>query len=106
MAKLSPVNPVCIQIGRQLKLARKYKKITLKRLADELGISYQQLQKYEKGLNRISAEKLWRISQILDVPIWDFFVGLEGEPEISIECLKAAQEMFRLAKGVDTKLLL
>lgn len=78
MASSQPYNPVCEQIGRQLKLARKTNRMSLAQLAGKLDFSYQQLQKYEKGVNRISADKLWKISKLLDVPIWYFFSELDG----------------------------
>ncbi len=66
-------------IEKKLKLGKKLKKIRIengikqKQLALKLGISFQQLQKYESGENRITAGRLWQISQILQVEIQSFF---------------------------------
>ncbi len=45
-------------------------------LADQIGVAFQQIQKYEKGANRISASRLWGTSRVLDVPISSFFEGI------------------------------
>jgi transcriptional regulator with XRE-family HTH domain len=50
------------------------------RLGDALGLTFQQVQKYERGANRISAGTLYRLAQILDVPISFFFDGIEEVP--------------------------
>lgn len=47
-------------------------------LGDKLGITFQQIQKYERGANRVGASRLWSVAQALDVPVGYFFVGLEG----------------------------
>lgn len=52
--------------------------ISQQNLADTLGISYQQIQKYEKGANRMTASTLYRIALALDIPILTFFAGLDG----------------------------
>lgn len=54
-------------IGRQLKMLRISKKISQKALAGMMGITYQQVQKYENGLNRISVSRLWQFCNIFDV---------------------------------------
>jgi len=62
-----------IYIGQRLRTRRKAMNIRQKALADALGISYQQLQKYENGKNRISAAKLWIIANQLGVPVSWFY---------------------------------
>ena len=51
------------------------------RLGDQLGVTFQQVQKYERGTNRVGASRLWRLSQVLDVPVGFFFDGLTNEIE-------------------------
>lgn len=68
-------------IGLQLRKLRKAKKITLEEVADELRMTYQQVQKYETGRNRISASTLLCIATHLNYPIEDFF-------QLAIEYLK------------------
>jgi transcriptional regulator with XRE-family HTH domain len=52
--------------------------ITQQQLAEQVGIKFQQIQKYETGMNRISASRLWDIAQTLEVPVAYFFEGMDG----------------------------
>lgn len=71
---------VDIQVGRRVRTARFAKGISQETLADSIGISFQQIQKYEKGMNRIGTGRLHAIAQALGVPLSYFFEGLEAEP--------------------------
>jgi transcriptional regulator with XRE-family HTH domain len=70
-------NPVDAHVGGRVKLRRGIVGLSQTKLGDELGITFQQVQKYEKGINRIGASRLYHISQILGVPVQYFFEGLE-----------------------------
>lgn len=70
----------CI-IGHNLKVIRKDRGYSQRQLAEILGTSFQQVQKYEKGQNRISAEKLFRLRSFLKVPYARFFEGLEYDQD-------------------------
>ncbi|MCM2563477.1 helix-turn-helix domain-containing protein [Lutimaribacter sp. EGI FJ00015] len=72
-------HPVDIHVGKKLKQLRVLRGMTQTEVAQGLGISFQQVQKYELGRNRISASKLFEISQILNVAPSYFFDGLEDE---------------------------
>lgn len=61
------------EIGRRLKIRRLDLGISQTAVADALGLTFQQVQKYEKGTNRISAGRLQRLAEILDVPIGYFY---------------------------------
>lgn len=63
-------------------MARKLRGMSLKRLAALLNLTYQQVQKYERGHNRISAGRLYELISILEVPITFFFEGAAAEPPI------------------------
>jgi transcriptional regulator with XRE-family HTH domain len=52
--------------------------MTQQQLAEKVGIKFQQIQKYETGMNRISASRLWDISEALSVPVAYFFEGMDG----------------------------
>ena len=78
MADLLP-NPIDVHVGKRLRLRRNILKITQKELAEMLGLTFQQVQKYEKGDNRVSASRLWDISQILGVPIDFFFEDIDEQ---------------------------
>jgi transcriptional regulator with XRE-family HTH domain len=61
------------EVGQCIRLHRKSAKMTLQGLADRLGIAYQQVQKYETGVNRVGAGRLMEIAEILDIPVSNFF---------------------------------
>lgn len=71
-------NAVDRHVGSRLRLRRKELKISQTVLGDRLGITFQQIQKYELGSNRIGASRLWNTAQALGVPVGYFFTGLEG----------------------------
>ncbi len=73
-----------IYIGRRLRLWRRTMNANANALAAAVGISYQQFQKYEKGMSRISASRLFAISKALDVPIALFFEDEEAEYNIFV----------------------
>ena len=66
-------NTIDIHVGRQIRLQRTLLGLSQEQLAKGLSITFQQIQKYERGANRISASRLWDIAQIIDVPISYFF---------------------------------
>lgn len=70
-------NPIDVHVGRRVRLRRKELGISQERLADGLDLTFQQVQKYERGSNRISASKLYEIARVLRVPVAFFFEGLD-----------------------------
>ena len=64
-----------IELGRRIRLRRVELEISQSELADKLGVSFQQVQKYEKGLNRVGAHRLQQTATALDVPITFFYDG-------------------------------
>ncbi len=74
-------HPVDIHVGRKLKQARTLRRMSQTDVARQLKLSFQQIQKYEIGSNRIAASRLYELSRILQVPTSYFFEGLnEAEP--------------------------
>ena len=69
-------NPIDIHVGARVRLRRKQLGMNQTKLAGAIGVAYQQVQKYEKGTNRISASRLFNLSRVLDVPISFFFEDL------------------------------
>ncbi|OAB57788.1 hypothetical protein AY599_14575 [Leptolyngbya valderiana BDU 20041] len=73
-----------MHIGARLRQLRRAHGLSQAKLGEMLGLSFQQVQKYERGINRIGSGRLWQVSQMLDVPITYFFEGLSererGEP--------------------------
>ncbi len=72
------IHPVDLHVGLRLRLRRRELKITQTELAGHLGISFQQVQKYERGMNRLSASRLYEIARVLQVGVEYFFEGFEG----------------------------
>lgn len=66
-------NAVDLHVGKRVRLRRTLLGMSQEQLGTELNITFQQVQKYERGANRVSASRLWDIGQILDVPINYFF---------------------------------
>ncbi|KIT17492.1 helix-turn-helix domain-containing protein [Jannaschia aquimarina] len=74
-------HPVDIHVGKRIRHRRWMVGMTQQQLAENVGIKFQQIQKYETGMNRVSASRLWEIARTLDVPISHFFDGLEDGAE-------------------------
>src|SRR3954469_23279911 len=73
-------NPIDVQVGNRVRIRRMLIGMSQERLGDLLGLTFQQVQKYEKGVNRIGAGRLYEVSRILNVPIDFFYQGVASEP--------------------------
>ena len=69
-------NPVDLHVGARIRLRRRMQGVSQEKLADALGLTFQQVQKYERGANRVSASKLYEIAAALHAPVSYFFDGL------------------------------
>ncbi|MFN3971892.1 MAG: helix-turn-helix domain-containing protein [Gemmobacter sp.] len=69
-------HPVDAHVGKRVRHRRWMVGMTQQQLADKVGIKFQQIQKYETGMNRVSASRLWDIAEALGVPVAFFFEGL------------------------------
>src|SRR5712675_176481 len=74
MTKKAP-NPIDKHVGSRVRMRRMMLSMSQEKLGDALSLTFQQVQKYEKGTNRIGASRLQQISQILQVPVAFFFEG-------------------------------
>lgn len=81
MNKRQP-NPVDIHVGSRLRMRRMLVGMSQEKLGESLGLTFQQVQKYEKGTNRIGASRLYKISQILSVPVNFFFENIPNDEEM------------------------
>lgn len=72
-------NPIDVHVGSRVRLRRSLMGMSQEALGDALGLTFQQVQKYEKGTNRICASTLFRLSVILDVPVSFFFDAMPDE---------------------------
>ncbi|WP_144752678.1 MULTISPECIES: helix-turn-helix domain-containing protein [Bartonella] len=88
-------------VGKKIRLRRKLLKMSQKTLGDALGVSFQQIQKYENGLNRVSAGRLMEISDILNVPISFFYADIitkQHPPHHHDEVISSTEEYLLLKR--------
>ncbi|MDX1736823.1 MAG: helix-turn-helix transcriptional regulator [Alphaproteobacteria bacterium] len=71
-------NPVDIHVGSRIRLRRTLLGLSQERLGDSIGLTFQQVQKYERGTNRVGASRLYDLSRVLDVPLQFFFDDMPG----------------------------
>jgi transcriptional regulator with XRE-family HTH domain len=71
-------------VGARLRLRRSLLEMSQSQLGERLGVTFQQIQKYERGTNRIGASRLFNVSRVMEVPVAYFFEGLDegGAPEL------------------------
>jgi transcriptional regulator with XRE-family HTH domain len=88
-------------VGARIRERRIMLGLTQQQLADLIGVTYQQAHKYERGINRVSAGRLFEVAQVLSVPVSFFFDGLEQENDRSISprermCLELARNFAQI----------
>jgi transcriptional regulator with XRE-family HTH domain len=88
-------------VGARIRERRIMLGLTQQQLADLIGVTYQQAHKYERGINRVSAGRLFEVAQVLNVPVSHFFDGLEQESERGISprermCLELARNFAQI----------
>lgn len=111
-------NAVDLHLGKRLRRRRRLLGLTQQQLAEAVGIRFQQIQKYECGANRISASRLFELSEALHVPVQYFYDGLgsdademRGDSELSPDVLSQKETMdlirayYRLSEGPRRRLL-
>jgi transcriptional regulator with XRE-family HTH domain len=67
-----------VLVGSNIRIRRLERQVSQTKLAQAIGVTFQQVQKYEKGTNRVGASRLTRIANMLEVPVAQFFVGAQG----------------------------
>lgn len=72
-------NPVDVHVGSRVRLRRTLLGLSQEKLGDALGLTFQQVQKYERGANRIGASRLFDLSRVLDVPVSFFFDDMSSD---------------------------
>ena len=76
-------HPVDVPVGKRIRHRRWMVGMTQQQLAETVGIKFQQIQKNETGMNRVSASRLWDISESLEVPVSFFFDGIEEQAAVN-----------------------
>lgn len=72
-------HPVDIYVGKRIRQRRLLLNTTQQQVSDQVGVKFQQMQKYETASNRVSASRLWEIAKALNVPVSYFFEGLDQQ---------------------------
>ena len=90
-----------LHLGRRLRRRRRLLGLTQQQLAVQVGIRFQQIQKYECGANRISAARLWQLSEALETPISYFYDGLAEAMERNQTASANGGEMFSRKETLD-----
>jgi transcriptional regulator with XRE-family HTH domain len=81
MAKKTP-NPIDTHVGSRVRMRRLILSMSQEKLGDAIGLTFQQVQKYEKGTNRMGSSRLVQIANVLKVPVTFFFEGTPGQSKL------------------------
>lgn len=90
-------NPIDIHVGKRVRLRRTLLGLSQEKLGEGLGLTFQQIQKYERGTNRIGSSRLYHLSQLLNVPVAYFFDELH--PDLSESGAPASASVEASARG-------
>lgn len=103
--EVKDINPVDLHVGTRVRLRRKFLGLTQEALANSIGLTFQQVQKYERGANRISASKLYEMSTFLKVPVSYFYEGFVagsgGEPFIESASERSVHDFLSTGEGIE-----
>ncbi len=86
-------HPVDVHVGKRIRHRRWMVGMTQQQLGEIVGIKFQQIQKYETGMNRVSASRLWDIAAALDVQISFFFEGVDASEEDMVHAATSADKL-------------
>lgn len=109
-------NPVDIHVGKRVRLRRTLLGMSQEKLGEAIGLTFQQIQKYERGTNRIGSSRLYQLAQVLDIPVSYFFDDMptdiagkrapglaetapssfEGDPMVKRETLELVRAYYRI----------
>lgn len=96
-------DPIDLQVGKNIRRLRKAERMSQTVLAQKIGTTFQQVQKYERGANRVSASRLYRLSVALQLPISRFYDGVDGlvaetdVESVNLDLLEGANAAFEEA---------
>ncbi|EJL32591.1 putative transcriptional regulator [Caulobacter sp. AP07] len=94
-------NDIDVYLGKRLRRRRRLLGLTQQQLAGAVGVRFQQIQKYECGANRISAARLWQLSEALEVPVGYFYDGLSDQARQEAVGEAEGGEMFARKETLD-----
>ena len=90
-----------LHVGSRLRYRRLSLGMSQEALADAVGLRFQQIQKYEKGQNRIGASRLYRLALALKVPLGYFFEGLPETPDVDLDAIRRPLEFLGTPEGLE-----
>src|SRR2546430_1471745 len=104
--------PEDVEIGRKIRALRLDRGLSQSGLADGIDLTFQQVQKYEKGINRVSAGRLQRIADTLNIPVTFFYTGMGSKPRkkdqrnsgLAFLQSKGAMRLLRAYAGIDSRI--
>ncbi|MDP1619206.1 helix-turn-helix domain-containing protein [Phenylobacterium sp.] len=94
-------NEIDVHLGKRLRRRRRLLGLTQQQLAGACGVRFQQIQKYECGANRISAARLWQLSEALEVPVAYFYDGLAAIAQGRAEACDTGGEVLASKETMD-----
>jgi transcriptional regulator with XRE-family HTH domain len=95
-------NPIDVQVGNRVRIRRMLIGMSQEKLGDLLGLTFQQVQKYEKGVNRIGAGRLYEVARILNVPVDFFYEGVASSgPDPDPEAGPPVMEFVSSGEGLQ-----
>ena len=97
-------NPIDAQVGNRVRIRRMLIGMSQEKLGDLLGLTFQQVQKYEKGVNRIGAGRLFEIARILGVPIDIFYDGVASSADTLASAAPPVMEFVSSGEGLQLSL--
>jgi transcriptional regulator with XRE-family HTH domain len=100
-----------VEIGRKIRALRLERGLSQSNLADGIGLTFQQVQKYEKGMNRVSAGRLQRIADMLNIPVMFFYGGMgarakkrePGDPDFAFMQTRGAVRLMRAYAEISSR---
>ena len=101
--KLGKPRPVDVHVGSRVRLRRTMLGMSQEKLGNAINLTFQQVQKYEKASNKVSAGRLFRLSQILDVPVSFFFDDMQGVPGVPGSLVGAANQSLAADENIVSR---
>ena len=99
--KADKPNPIDVHVGSRVRLRRTLLGMSQEKLGDAIGLTFQQVQKYERGANRVGASRLFELSRVLDVPVSFFFDELDPETAEAVPSVTAGAAPLSPSGGPD-----
>ena len=94
-------NPIDRHVGLRIRLRRKELGISQEKLAESIGLTFQQVQKYERAANRVSASKLWEVARALETSISYFYEGLPTDGELRYQAGPKLEDFLLTTEGME-----